>query len=106
MQTQEYLLPFQVFKAQLRIFIAFQAFDSFIHSTSHCCKLGSEGETIINDGYLIERNKKEKELLDFIRHEVDLSGTMREDEGGNLIFKVERIQFNEGVGSTGKFRDI
>ena len=39
--------------------------------------------------YLIENHEKEKELKAFIREEVEVSGTMREDEGGNLIFKVK-----------------
>ena len=46
-------------------------------------------DTPDQDGYLIERNRKGKELLDFIQREVEVSGTMREDEGGNLIFKVK-----------------
>jgi hypothetical protein len=46
-------------------------------------------DTPDQDGYLIERNTKGKELLDFIRREVEVSGTIREDEGGNLIFKVK-----------------
>ena len=46
-------------------------------------------DTPDQDGYLVARNTKGKELLDFIRREVEVSGTMREDEGGNLIFKVK-----------------
>ena len=41
------------------------------------------------NGYLIDQNKKGKELLAHIRREVKISGTMmREDENGDLIFKV------------------
>jgi len=42
------------------------------------------------DGYLIDQNKKGKKLLAYIRREVKISGTMlREDEDGDLIFKVK-----------------
>ena len=42
------------------------------------------------DGYLIDQNKKGKELLAYIRREVKISGTMmREDEDGDVIFKVK-----------------
>ena len=42
------------------------------------------------DGYLIDQNKKGKELLAYIRRKVKISGTMmREEEGGDLIFKVK-----------------
>jgi hypothetical protein len=53
-------------------------------------------DTPDQDGYLIERNKKGKELLDFIRREVEVSGTMREDEGGNLIFNVKEYSLIKG----------
>jgi hypothetical protein len=53
-------------------------------------------DTPDQDGYLIELNKKGKELLDFIRREVEVSGTMREDEGGNLIFKVKEYSLIKG----------
>jgi len=53
-------------------------------------------DTPDQDGYLIEQNMKGKELLDFIRREVEVSGTMREDEGGNLIFKVKEYSLIKG----------
>jgi hypothetical protein len=53
-------------------------------------------DTPDQDGYLIERNTKGKELLDFIRREVEVSGTMREDEGGNLSFKVKEYSLIKG----------
>jgi len=53
-------------------------------------------DTPDQDGYLIERNTKGKELLDFIRREVEVSGIMREDEGGNLIFKVKEYSLIKG----------
>ena len=47
-------------------------------------------DTPDQDGYLIDQNRKGKELLAYIRREVKISGTMmREDEGGDLIFKVK-----------------
>jgi len=56
------------------------------------CKPG--GDLLIDmpdqDGYFIDQNKKGKELLAYIRREVKISGTMmREDEGGDLVFKVK-----------------
>ena len=53
-------------------------------------------DTPDQDGYLIEQNTKGKELLDFIRREVEVSGIMREDEGGNLIFKVKEYSLIKG----------
>ena len=47
-------------------------------------------DTPDKNGYLIDQNKKGKELLAHIRREVKISGTMmREDENGDLIFKVK-----------------
>jgi hypothetical protein len=46
--------------------------------------------------YLIENHEKEKELKSFIREEVEVSGTMREDEGGNLIFKLKEYSVIKG----------
>ena len=47
-------------------------------------------DTPDQDGYLIDQNKKGKELLAYIRREVKISGTtMREDEDGDLVFKVK-----------------
>ena len=48
------------------------------------------------DGYLIDRNKKGKELLDLLQREVEVSGTMREDEDGDLIFKVKEYSLIKG----------
>ena len=53
-------------------------------------------DTPDQDGYLVERNKKGKELLDLIRREVEVSGTMREDEDGDLIFKVKEYSLIKG----------
>ncbi|MBC8177894.1 MAG: hypothetical protein H8E19_10865 [Deltaproteobacteria bacterium] len=47
-------------------------------------------DTPDRNGYLIDQNKKGKELLAYVRCEVKISGTMmREDEDGDLIFKVK-----------------
>ncbi|MFH1933244.1 MAG: hypothetical protein ABIN18_16845 [Pseudomonadota bacterium] len=48
------------------------------------------------EGYLIDQNKKGKELLEFIRHEVEISGSIREDEDGNLIFNVKEYSLIKG----------
>ena len=53
-------------------------------------------DTPDQDGYFVERNKKGKELLDLIRREVEVSGTMREDEDGDLIFKVKEYSLIKG----------
>ena len=52
-------------------------------------------DTPDQEGYLIDQNKKGGELLEFIRRAVEVSGTMREDEGGNLIFKVKEYSLIE-----------
>ena len=53
-------------------------------------------DTPDQDGYLIDRNKKGNELLEFIRREVEISGTMREDEDGDLIFNVKEYSLIKG----------
>lgn len=53
-------------------------------------------DTPDQDGYLIDRNKKGKELLEYIRREVEVSGAIREDEDGNLIFKVKEYSLIKG----------
>jgi hypothetical protein len=53
-------------------------------------------DTPDQDGYLIDQNKKGNELLEFIRREVEISGTMREDEDGDLIFKVKEYSLIKG----------
>ena len=53
-------------------------------------------DTPDQDGYFVERNKKGKELLDLIRRQVEVSGTMREDEDGDLIFKVKEYSLIKG----------
>ena len=53
-------------------------------------------DTPDQEGYLIDQNKKGKELLEFIRREVEVSGTMREDEDGDLIFNVKEYSLIKG----------
>ena len=53
-------------------------------------------DTPDQDGYLVDRNKKGKELLEYIRREVEVSGTMREDEDGDLIFNVKEYSLIKG----------
>ena len=52
-------------------------------------------DTPDQDGYFVERNKKGKELLDLLQREVEVSGTMREDEGGDWLFKVKEYSLIE-----------
>ena len=52
-------------------------------------------DTPDQDGYFVERNKKGKELLDFLKCEVEASGTMREDDDGDLFFKVKEYNLIE-----------
>lgn len=44
------------------------------------------------EGYLVHQNKKGRELLEFIRREVEISGSVREDEDGDLIIKVKEFR--------------
>ena len=53
-------------------------------------------DTPDQDGYLIDKNKKGNELLEFIRRDVEISGTMREDEDGDLIFNVKEYSLIKG----------
>ncbi len=53
-------------------------------------------DTPDQEGYLIDRNKKGNELLEFIHREVEVSGAMREDEGGSLIFNVKEYSLIKG----------
>lgn len=53
-------------------------------------------DTPDQEGYLVDQNKKGNELLEFIRREVEVSGTMREDEDGDLIFKVKEYSLITG----------
>ena len=45
-------------------------------------------QTSDEDEYIVDKNKKGKELLDFIGEEVEVTGFVREDEDGNSIIKI------------------
>ena len=49
-------------------------------------------DTPDQEGYLVHKNKKGSELLEFIRREVEISGSVREDEDGDLIIKVKEFR--------------
>jgi len=45
-------------------------------------------DTMDQDEYFIDQNKKGKELFGFINHNVEVSGIVREDEEGHYIINV------------------
>lgn len=45
-------------------------------------------QTSEEEEYLVDQTKKGKELLDFIEEEVEVTGSVREDEDGNFIIEV------------------
>jgi hypothetical protein len=53
-------------------------------------------DTPDQDGYLIDRNRKGKELLYYVWREVEVSGTIRDDDGGYSIFKVKEYFLTKG----------
>jgi len=48
-------------------------------------------QTSDEEEYLVDKNKKGKELLAFIEEEVEVTGTLREDEDGNFIIKINEF---------------
>ena len=51
--------------------------------------------------YYIAQNKKGKELLTFIHHQVEIQGTLREGDNGNFVIHVKnyRLINKKNVGS-------
>ncbi|MDO9529687.1 MAG: hypothetical protein Q7J27_11090 [Syntrophales bacterium] len=45
-------------------------------------------QTSEEEEYFVDQTKKGKELLDFIEEEVEVTGSVREDEDGNFIIEV------------------
>ncbi len=48
-------------------------------------------QTSDEEEYLVDKNKKGKELLAFIEEEVEVTGTLIEDEDGNFIIKINEF---------------
>ena len=48
-------------------------------------------QTSDEEEYLVDKNKKGKELLAFIEEEVEVTGTLREAEDGNFIIKINEF---------------
>ncbi|MEW6666204.1 MAG: hypothetical protein AB1512_13425 [Thermodesulfobacteriota bacterium] len=46
-------------------------------------------ETADEESFIVETDKKGRELLQFIHHEVEATGTTREAEYGNVYIKVK-----------------
>ena len=46
-------------------------------------------ETTDEESFIVETDKKGKELLQFIHHEVEATGTTREAQYGNMYIKVK-----------------
>ena len=44
------------------------------------------------DEYHIENNKCGKELLDYIHHEVELTGTITENDRGDMVINVKNYE--------------
>lgn len=53
-------------------------------------------DTDDQDEYLVDHNKKGKELLSLLRHKVEVTGTVREDEDGDVIINVREYTILEG----------
>jgi hypothetical protein len=57
-------------------------------------------DTTNQDEYYIAQNKKGKELLSFIHHQVEIQGTLREGDNGNFVINVKNYKLinekNEG----------
>ena len=53
-------------------------------------------ETIDEEKYIVYQNNKGKELLEFIQHKVEATGTMRADEHGDMTIKVNRYNLIRG----------
>jgi len=57
-------------------------------------------DTTDQDEYYIAQNKKGKELLSFIHHQVEIQGTLSESDNGNFVIHVKNYKLmnekNEG----------
>ena len=52
-------------------------------------------ESTYEEEYLVEQNKKGEELLSFLRHKVEVTGTVRGDEFGELHINVNGFRSME-----------
>jgi len=55
-------------------------------------------QTIEEKEYLVEPNKKGRELLNFIEHEAEATGVAKKDEDGNFIIKIHKYSLPERGG--------
>ena len=55
-------------------------------------------DTADQDEYHVDHNKKGKELLALLRQMVEVTGTIREDEDGDVIINVREYTVIEGNG--------
>jgi len=53
-------------------------------------------ETTDEEKYLVYQDNKGKELLEFIQHKVETTGTVRADEHGEMTIKVDRYNLLRG----------
>jgi hypothetical protein len=59
-------------------------------------------DTTDQDEYHVDHNKKGKELLALLRQMVEVTGTIREDEDGDLIINVREYTILAGSGEGSK----
>jgi len=58
--------------------------------------IGLAIETTDEEKYLVYKNNKGKELLEFIQYKVEATGTARADEHGEMTIKVDRYNLLRG----------
>ena len=59
-------------------------------------------DTADQDEYHVDHNKKGEELLALLRQMVEVTGTIREDEDGDVIINVREYTILEGSGEGSK----
>ena len=52
-------------------------------------------DTDDQDEYFIALNRKGKELLPYIHHEVELTGTLKEDDDGHYVINVKSFRIKK-----------
>jgi len=58
--------------------------------------IGLAIETTDEEKYLVYKDNKGKELLEFIQYKVEATGTARADEHGEMTIKVDRYNLLRG----------
>jgi len=58
--------------------------------------IGLTIETTDEEKYLVYQNNKGEELLEFIQYKVEATGTVRADEHGDSVIKVDRYNLIRG----------